>query len=242
MRITVRKHDSNYLLGEGNGPLPEQAWEVLPYLHLPAGCFLWLLLKAALDLDLRYYRNPDDDTENGLNYEMDFYNHLGCRWEVYSQDIDVELTVNNDIVKRIPDEIKPDLILNVRWEDRQEVVAEFKRNVQATDLDRIYRDWEKLFSCTKGKYNRSLHRYEFIPGYESYKLGVFFFIGGNMDELVDRIREDVPRFKHFMKKIGAWKDRLFCVCSTGNGFLEYVTMRELAQEPALRRRIIQQAQ
>ena len=231
MSTTITKLESLYYLGtEHQVPLPKDAYHILPNLQLPSGNFLWLLLKASLDLKEKYYHDPNNADGSGLNYEPDFYNHLGNLWEGYSNKVDDSLSVNSDIVKLLPDEIKPDLILNDRYNDRQEVVVEVKRNVAATDLNSIYKDWNKLFRCTKGNYNDERQRYEFIPGYESYKIGVFFFMGGNMNVLIRKLREDINRFQDYIEVIGEWKSKTFCICCSGNGSLEYATMSEIQEE------------
>ena len=207
--------------------LPVDALRVLPLMDLPSANYLWLLFKAALDLDVNYYHSPNGRTPRELNYEPDFYTHLGGIWERYSQEVDRVLSVNSDIIKLIPDELKPDLILNERYQDRQEIAVEVKRNVSATSIDKIYRDWEKLFKFTKGNYNRHSRRYEFIPGYAAYKIGVFFFMGGTMEDLFNKLRPDLQRLKDFKNTLKDWKNRIFCVCCSGEGKLEYTTIGEL---------------
>ena len=230
MYTTIEKVNDAYYLNHEQQMLPEDVLRVLPQMDLPSANYLWLLFKAALDLDVNYYHSPNGIAPRVLNYEQDFYTHLGNVWEEYTKEVDQELSVNNDIIKRIPDELKPDLILNERYQDRQEIAVEVKRNVSATSIDKIYRDWEKLFKFTKGNYNRHSRRYEFIPGYAAYKIGVFFFMGGTMNDLFNKLRPDLQRLKDFKNTLKDWKHRIFCVCCSGDGILEYTTIDEVIKE------------
>ena len=229
MGTKIIKQGLQYFI-EGTTPIEEEEYTILPQFGPKENLFLWLLMRASLDLDIKYYRKPNTKAQKYLNLEPDFYIHLGNLWEKYVYEYDSELSVNNDLTKRIDmEDKKPDLILNVRWGDRQEIVVEVKRNVSNTNTEAICKDWDKLLDYTKGKYNEERQRFEFINGYASYKIGVFYLMGGTMNDLLSKLMKDPERVNASLGNIGKWSDRILCICSPGDGTLEYATLEEIKE-------------
>jgi hypothetical protein len=227
MISVIRKIGQNYYLGNEQHPLPENASIVLPNLQQPSGEFLWLLLKALLDVDRRCYRNPDEGA-NQMNLELDFYSHISSLWEVSAQRIDDRLMVNSDLVKVIPDEVKPDLVLNERYGDRQLIAAEFKRNVYSTNSERIFRDFGKLNRITLGYYSEENHRNVIGGRYMPYDMGAFVLICGTFEDLKHKLDDKVEDLRTFVNEtLGERRSRIFCICSPGDGTLEYSTIEDL---------------
>lgn len=228
MRYAIRKEGNNYFLNSSCLPLPEDAAIHLPLLQLQSGEYLWLLLKALLDVRQVFYRNPNDD--NNINYEQDFYNHVGHIWEGYAQEIDDNLTYNSDILKNIPEEVKPDLILNYRFDDCQKVVVEVKRNVNNTNYTNIAGDFNKLMKLTIGTYSSEYGRKVIGGRFSPYDIGAFVFMCGTFDDLKSKIENHLGDLRTYVDGLGEYRRQIFCICAPGNRTLEYTTMEELTNE------------
>lgn len=225
MSVIVRK-DGNRYLTNNNQSIPENAWEVLPYLQKHAGKYFWLLIKALLDVDRRCYLVRGNRGVPEQNLERDFCAHILGIWESLSKDFNNELMVNGDILKSIPEIIYPDLALNIREGDCQEVVVEVKRDVQQTSSEKIFKDLDKLSNLTNGVYSPE-YGYNVIGGrYHPYAIGVFVFICGDFRRLKSKFRYKRNELIQYVNNLGELSNRIFCVCSPGDGSLEYATLSE----------------
>ncbi len=229
MRYAIRKEGNSYFLNSSCTPLPEDdAASHLPLLQLQSGEYLWLLLKALLDVRLVFYRNPND--EKDINNEQDFYNHVAHIWEGYAQEIDDNLTYNSDILKCIPDEVKPDLILNYRFDDCQKVVVEVKRNVNSTNHTNIAHDFNKLKELTIGTYSAEYGRNVICGRFSPYDIGAFVLMCGTFDDLKSKLKNHLGDLRTYIDGLGDYRRKIFCICAPGNRTVEYTTMEELANE------------